>query len=251
MLRPALRWSMIHDVNRTPAQQTSPSAERLAQTRAVLFDLDGTLLDTIALILASFRHATTTVLGAPLPDAVLLRNVGVPLAAQMAEFDPERAEELLAVYRAHNGEIHDDMVEAYPGTGEALTIIGRSGMPMAVVTSKSRPLAERGLDITGLRDHFPVVVACEDTERHKPDPAPLELAADTLGVDLRYCVYVGDSPHDVAAARQGGAVAIGVTWGVTSEAEMIAARPDAVIDSIDELIVLLDDACSRVRSDES
>jgi pyrophosphatase PpaX len=236
-------------VNHSLTNDGLSATRRLAQTRAVLFDLDGTLLDTIALILSSFQHATTTVLGEPLPDDVLLRNVGVPLAVQMAEFDPERAEELLAVYRAHNGEHHDRLVEAYPGVAEVVAAIDDAGMPMAVVTSKSRHLAERGLTITGLRGRFPVLVACEDTEEHKPDPAPLILAADTLGVDLRYCVYVGDSPHDVRAARDGGAIAIGATWGVSSAAELAAAGPDFVIDSIDELLGLLNEACVRTRSD--
>jgi pyrophosphatase PpaX len=241
---------MIHVVNRLPAHDSTSTAQQLAQTRAVLFDLDGTLIDTIALILSSFRHATTTVLGEPLPDEVLLRNVGVPLAVQMAEFDSERAEELLAVYRAHNGEHHDALVEAYPGVAETVATIHASGMPMAVVTSKSRELAERGLRLTGLLDRFPILIACEDTEKHKPDPAPLLLAADTLGVDLRYCVYVGDSPHDVCAAREGGAIAIGATWGVSSAEELAAAAPDFVIGSIDELLGLLDEACVRARCDD-
>jgi pyrophosphatase PpaX len=240
---------IIHAVKHSPAHDSPTTIQRLAQTRAVLFDLDGTLLDTIALILSSFRHATTTVLGDPLPDEVLLRNVGIPLAVQMVEFDADRAEELLAVYRVHSGEHHDQLVKAYPGVAEVVAEMEASGMPMAVVTSKSRAQAERGLTITGLRDRFPVLVACEDTDEHKPNPAPLRLAARHLGVDLRYCVYVGDSPHDVRAACDGGAIAIGATWGVSSAEEITAAGPDFVIGSIDELPGLLDEACARTHSD--
>jgi pyrophosphatase PpaX len=118
------------------------------------------------------------------------------------------------------------------------------GLPMGVVTSKSRPLAERGLRITGLADYFDTLVTCDDTDRHKPDPYPLAVAAGALGVQLRYCVYVGDSPHDVRAAVGGGAVAVAATWGVSSEPELLAAGPDIAIDSMDDLLPLL----SRARA---
>ena len=132
-----LGWGTIQEVNRSPAHVPGPVF--LRDSRAVLFDLDGTLLDTIELILSSFRHATTVVLGRPLPDDVLRKNVGVPLAVQMREFDEDRAEELLAAYRVHNAEHHDELVQAFPGVRRgARPNTGGSGLPMGVVTSKSR-----------------------------------------------------------------------------------------------------------------
>ena len=227
-------WSIIREVNDSLAHRI-PEPGCLSDARVALFDLDGTLLDTIELILSSLRHATGTVLGRPLSDEVLLRNVGVPLAVQMREFDEERADELLAVYRTHNAEHHDGLVRAYPSVAEALAGLASRGLPMGVVTSKSRPMAERGLAITGLRERFRTVVTCDDTELHKPDPAPLAFAADALGVDLRYCVYVGDSPYDIRAARAAGARAVGVTWGVSSAQELRAEGPDAIIDDLADL----------------
>ncbi len=240
---------MIHVVNESDESTCGP-AQPFAEIKAVLFDLDGTLLDTIELILTSFRHATTTVLGEALPDAVLLKNVGVPLAVQMREFDELRAEELLAVYRAHNGEIHDEYVKCYPEVPETLHELADRGMPMGVVTSKSRLVAERGLAITGLAEMFDAVITCDDTERHKPDPEPLLSCARALGVDLRYCVYVGDSPHDVRAARAGGAVPVAVTWGVSSAADLRAEGPVAVIDRMGQLpeVLFEDSACAEPRS---
>jgi pyrophosphatase PpaX len=231
-------------VNDHPAQGSS-ARPAYHDTRAVLFDLDGTLLDSIELILSSFRHATSVVMGRALPDEVLLRNVGVPLAAQMREFDETRADELLAAYRAHNAEHHDGSVRAYPHVIGALDELVLRELPLAVVTSKARPFAERGLEITGMRDRFDVVVTCDDTERHKPDPAPLAYAAGALGVDLRYCVYVGDSPHDVRAAKAAGARAVAVTWGVSSAEDLHAEDPDAVIDRLSELLDMLPQAPAR------
>jgi pyrophosphatase PpaX len=216
-------------------------AERLDGVRAVLFDLDGTLLDTIELILTSFRHATHEVLGKALPDEVLTRNIGIPLRVQMSEFsdDPGEADEMLRIYREHNGDIHDRMVAAFPGVREMLDGLAARGLPMGVVTSKSRTLAERGLAITGLDGYFDTLVTSDDTEIHKPDPYPLTVAAGALGVQLRYCVYVGDSPHDMRAAVDGGAVAVAATWGVSDDPELVAEGPDVVIDSVGQLLPLL------------
>jgi pyrophosphatase PpaX len=212
---------------------TPELAARLNAVRAVLFDLDGTLLDTIPLILTSFRHATATVLGAPLPDDVMLANVGVPLRVQMTEFSPEHAEELLHCYREHNNSIHDEMVCMFPPTPAALTRIADTGLPLGIVTSKSRMMAERGLAITGIAGLFQTLVTCDDLAEHKPDPAPLRFAADALGVDVRYCIYIGDSPHDVAAARAAGMLAVAATWGVSSRETLLAAEPDLILDSLD------------------
>lgn len=239
----ARRWSIIREMEERPTTPP-PAPGRFADAHAVLFDLDGTVLDTIELILFSLRHATGEVLGAPLPDDVLLRNVGVPLAKQMAEFEPSRADELLTVYRAHNAVHHDRLVRAFPGVADGLAEV-RSERPIGVVTSKSRVMAERGLEVTGLLESFDVVVTCDDTERHKPDPEPLLFAAGALGVDLRYCVYVGDSPHDIRAAKAAGARAVGVTWGVSSEADLAAETPDAVVDKMADLTSLFQQASAR------
>ena len=226
----------------TPPSEISPAlAHRLEGVRAVLFDLDGTLLDTIELILTSFRHATKEVLGSALPDEVLTRNIGIPLRVQMREFsdDPGEADEMLRIYREHNGEIHDAMVAAFPGVRVMLDGVAGLGLPMGVVTSKSRPLALRGLEITGLAAYFDALVTSDDTEIHKPDPYPLNVAADALGVQLRYCVYVGDSPHDVRAAVDGGAVAVAATWGVADDPELLTEGPDIVLDSVAQILPLL------------
>ena len=215
------------------------SEGRVSAVDAVLFDLDGTLIDTVELILTSFRYATSTVLGEPLPDRMLLENIGVPLARQMREFAPEHAEELVRVYREHNAAHHDELAREYPGTCEALDAIAATGRPMGVVTSKGSRMAHHGLAVFGLSHHFPVVVTADDVELHKPDPFPLARAAEQLGVALDRCAYVGDSPHDMAAALAGGALAIAALWGAFSADEVLAPGPHYALASISELPGLL------------
>lgn len=213
------------------------------RVRAILFDLDGTLIDTVALILSSFRHATATVLGAALPDDVLMRNVGVPLATQMREIAPERAEELLRVYREHNARHHDEMIAEYPGTREVLIELASHGWAMGVVTSKGAPMAARGLEALGLDGFFQVVVTADDVTTHKPDPHPLLHAAELMGVSPGECVYVGDSPHDMSAARAAGVVAVAALWGAFEPQVVMAPGPEYALRTITELPGLL--AASR------
>lgn len=205
----------------------------------VLFDLDGTLVDTVALILASFRHATGVVLGEPLSDEVLMADVGIPLAKQMSSFSPEKAEELIAVYREHNSRVHDDLIAEYPGVEEGLLALAAAGKRLGVVTSKSRPLADRALTLFGLTDHFEVVVTCEDVQRHKPDPDPIIEAARRMGVRAEDCVYVGDSPHDMSAALSAGSLAIAALWGAFPEERVTAPGPHFRAGSMGELVDLL------------
>lgn len=214
---------------------------RLHAVDAVLFDLDGTVVDTIPHILASFRHATAEVLGAALDDEVLLHHVGVPLARQMRYFtdDEDEADRLLSVYRAFNHRTHDDMARLYPNTLVALTAICEAGLPMGIVTSKSRTMAERALDLFDLRRFFRVVVTADDTERHKPDPLPLVHAASLIGMDPDRMVYVGDAPADIACGKGAGAATVGAAWGVASRERLVDAEPDAIIADIGELPALL------------
>jgi pyrophosphatase PpaX len=214
---------------------------RLRAVDAVLFDLDGTVVDTIPHILASFRHATEEVLGEALDDEVLMHHVGVPLARQMRYFtdDEAEAERLLAAYRAFNHRTHDDMAKLYPNTRSALATLAHARVPMGIVTSKSRTMAERALELFDLRDFFQVVVTADDTDCHKPDPVPLIHAASILQMDPARLVYVGDSPADIACGKGAGAATVGATWGVASRQRLVEARPDAIIEDIGELPALL------------
>ncbi len=196
----------------------------------VLFDLDGTLLDTHDLILASFRHATAQVLGAPLPDERLMARVGVPLAQQMADFsdDPAVQQELLEVYRAYNHRVHDEMVREFEGVPSMVAELRERGVRLGVVTSKRRGLAQRGLALFGLDKAFEFVIGSDDCERHKPDPEPILLGCERLGLEPAACAYVGDSPFDLQAARAAGVTAVAALWGMFAEEVLAAERPDAL-----------------------
>lgn len=215
---------------------------RLTGIEAVLFDFDGTLADTIPHILASFRHASADIFGQALPDEVLLRDVGIPLAQQMlvlSQGDTAIADALLASYRAFNHTTHDAMVRLFPGAIEVLSAVRDHGMPMGVVTSKGTPMAMRGINLFGIAHFFSVIVTADDVPLHKPDPYPIRHASKLLGLEASQCAYIGDSPHDMQAARSAGAVAIAATWGVARTEVLTAAGFDYSIDDVRALPDLL------------
>ena len=190
-----------------------------------LFDFDGTLVDSVELILDSLRHATRAVLGRVVPDDVLRSRVGRPLEEHMRELDAERAEDLVAVYREHNMRRHADLLRPYPGVAEMLA--GLRGRParIGIVTSKMRPAVDAGMALVPLGE-FDAIVTCEDTDRHKPDPAPVLRGLELLAADPETTVYVGDSPYDVRAGRAAGVRTAAALWGAFPAAVLRAERPD-------------------------
>jgi pyrophosphatase PpaX len=204
----------------------------------VLFDLDGTVIDTGAIILASMRHAAETVIGGSYTDAELLAAVGGPgLEAQMETLDPGRVDELVRVYREHNEPLHDT-IAVCAGMDAALDELKARGHRLGIVTAKRRATVELAFARIPIEHLFDTVVGGDETDRHKPDPAPLLLALERMGADARDAAYVGDSPFDMQAAKAAGLYAIGVSWGRIHGADRLSDA-DVVVDSAEELLALV------------
>jgi pyrophosphatase PpaX len=204
----------------------------------VLFDLDGTVVDTGAIILASMRHAAETVLGGDYTDAELLAAVGGPgLEAQMQALDPARVDELVSVYRAHNEPLHDT-IAVCAGMDNVLAELRDRGHRLGIVTAKRRATVDLAFDRIPIEHLFETVVGGDETSEHKPHPAPLLLALERLGVTPDQAAYVGDSPFDMQAAKAGGLYGIGVSWGRIHDAEKLTDA-DVVIHDAEELLDLV------------
>jgi pyrophosphatase PpaX len=203
----------------------------------VLFDLDGTVVDSGGIILASMRHATREVLGRDFGDAELMQAVGGPgLEAQMEVFAPERVEELVRVYRVHNEPLHDEL-EACAGMEDVLVRLHEQGHRLGVVTAKRRSTVELAFARVPIAHLFETVVGGDETQKHKPDPEPLLLAAERMNARPDETAYVGDSPFDIRAAKAAGMHAIAVTWGRIHDRERLEREePDAIVDTAEELL---------------
>lgn len=205
----------------------------------VLLDLDGTVIDTVALIRESHRHAVRTVLGEEWPDDRLIRNVGRPLMEQMVAFSPAHAEELYAVYRSWNHANTAALIAAYDGMERLLCDLRSAGARLGLVTSKSRDAVDLAFASMPIGNLFDVVISADDCERHKPHPEPLLVALQGVGAAPADACYVGDAPFDMRAARAAGMDPVAVTWGFFSEEVLSAERPAAVARSVDELRAIL------------
>ena len=207
--------------------------------QTIFFDLDGTLANTIPLIVASYQHAFREVRGVEIEDARARAWIGRPLLGALLEEDPERGHELDRTYRVWNLANTERLIERYDGVPEMLATLTAAGADLHVVTSKRRDTARLALTGVGIDHLIDVAGALEDTTKHKPDPEPLLAACRTLGVDPTTAVYVGDATVDILAARAAGMPGIAVTWGAGERDALEATGPEAVVDTVADLTAYL------------
>jgi pyrophosphatase PpaX len=188
------------------------------------------------------------VLGVELPDDELMRGVGTPLSQQMETLAPSRRDELVAEYRRHNWDVHDELIAEYPGVDATLERLATMEVPMGVVTSKSRRVAMRGIELFGLQQHFEVVVCSDDLDVHKPDPGPILHAVEIMGRSVSECVYVGDSPYDMRAAKAAGTKGAAALWGAFCAEDVLEPGPEYALSSITEVPALLGPTHVRYRA---
>jgi pyrophosphatase PpaX len=210
--------------------------------RPVLFDLDGTLADTIPLLLASMRAAYAAVGGSGPDDRVWLRGMGTPLRAQFMHFeghDLERVEALIAVYREWQVANLARFVTAYDGIHDLLDALRAAGHPVAVVTGKGDWMARMTLDHVNLLAPFEIIVGADATTSHKPEPEPLLLGAERLNVPPAGALYLGDAPNDVIAARAAGMHDVWCAWGPFSRDEIAPFSPSYVVEHPRDVLHLI------------
>lgn len=217
----------------------------LTDVNAVLFDLDGTLVNTIPLIFECYRHTLATHLpGVDIPRRVIVGNLGRSLDDILRDYavaggaaDPDTlTREMLHTYRSFQRDHLDALIEPYPGMREALAGLRERGLALGLVTSKVEWAARLSYERYGLGEFLSVLVFHDDTTRHKPDPEPLLFAAAKAGMDPARTAYVGDSVHDMAAGRAAGMKTIGALWGPSERAELERSGADELAREPRELL---------------
>lgn len=203
---------------------------------AILFDLDGTLVDTVPLILASVRHAFEGY-GACPSDDDWRAGIGTPLRTQLEGFArrPEDVDALFERYRSFWRAHHDARTRCFPGAVELVSGLAAAGHPLGVVTAKLEEGAHRTLRHTGLHPYFGAIIGADSCARAKPDPEPVRVALARLDREPGEALLVGDSPHDLAAARAAGVRAVAAPWGACTRATLVACAPDHVLEDLGEL----------------
>jgi pyrophosphatase PpaX len=208
----------------------------------LLFDLDGTLIDSIRLIIDSFIHTSAAHELPARTDKEWLAGIGTPLRVVFAELgvDPAKIEELVATYRDYNLAHHDTRVLPYDGAPELIRQVHRAGYRIGLVTSKNRAGAIRGLTLAGIAEPFEILVCADDVEHAKPHPEPVLKALALLDSRPEETLFIGDSTHDMKCGRDAGVVTAAVLWGPFGREHLVATNPDYWLETPADLLRLLD-----------
>ncbi len=211
-----------------------------ARPIAVLFDLDGTLVDTVPFILEAVRSAFEDYGTCP-TDGEWIAGIGTPLRAQLASFArrSEDVEALFQRYRAYWIAHHDERTRAFPGALEVVAELSAAGYPIGVVTAKIEHGAYRTLRHAGLLPHVQAVIGADSCANAKPHPEPVLLALSRLGRGPREGILVGDSPHDIAATKAAGARAVAALWGACTKSVLAAAGADFFLEHVRDVPALV------------
>lgn len=208
---------------------------------AVLFDLDGTLIDSIGLLLASVKHAFDGRTPAP-SETEWIGGIGTPLAKQLEPFatSPEDHALLVSRYRGFQNDAHDRMTSSFDGVAETLEQLHADGHPMGLVTSKGNAMMLKSMRFTNIERFMKTMIGADSCAIHKPDPFPVRVALDELGYGPGEALFVGDSPHDILAGSAAGVTTVAALWGPFTRSMLEPSNPNYYLDDIRGLVPLVE-----------
>ncbi|MEH7440712.1 pyrophosphatase PpaX [Bacillus sp. JJ1122] len=205
----------------------------------VLFDLDGTLIDTNELIVSSFLHTMEHYYPGQYQRADVLPFLGPSLQETFEPMNPEGYEEMITTYRTYNLTNHDLLVKEFEGVYETVRTLKENGFHLGIVTTKRSDVVAMGLKLTGLDEFFEVIVALDHVKNPKPDPEPLLKALELLGSSPERAVMVGDNHHDILGGKNAGTKTIGVSWSIKGREHLEQYKPDYILDKMADILPIL------------
>ncbi|MCG3420544.1 pyrophosphatase PpaX [Oceanobacillus jordanicus] len=205
--------------------------------RTILFDLDGTLIDTNELIIASFMH-TFSHYGMTYTREEVVQFNGPPLLDTFQKIAPDLAEEMVKTYRAHNLTVHDSYVTAFPHVTETIAALKEQGLKLGIVSTKMRKGVNMGLTLTGLATYMDTIITLDDVTQAKPHPEPVLKAVQALGADLETTLMVGDNYHDIESGKNAGVKTAGVAWSDKGSSFLEGFYPTYMLKDMRDLLQL-------------
>lgn len=206
--------------------------------KTVLFDLDGTLIDSLPLIKATYQKVFG-VMEIPWDDGRVMESIGIPLIKIAEQFAGDKSDYFFKLYLKYQDEEHDDYIKLFPGTFETLNKIKSKGYTIGIVTSKRRETAEKAIELTQIKSLISTLIAFEDVKAHKPEPEPVLKAMRSLTAVPEKTVYIGDSWYDIIAGKSAGVSTVGVTWGMADRSKLLEHKPYRIIDCWDEIFQII------------
>lgn len=208
--------------------------------KTILFDLDGTLIDTNALIIQSFTHTFEKHTGRTYTEEEILPFIGPPLIDTLRNVDLEQADAMMITYREHNIKLHNTLVKPYPTVVETIKALHEAGYTLGIVTTKITETAKLGLEITGLLPYFEVIIGLTEVTHAKPHPEPVLKALDALGKTPFDALMVGDNYHDIEAGQNAGTKTAGVSWSIKGKETLLSYKPDYMLEEMSDLLTILE-----------
>jgi len=206
--------------------------------QTVLFDLDGTILDSNELIYASFLHTFNHYKYSFTKEEIMSFN-GPPLIETFTNIDPERAELMIETYRQHNHEVHHDYVKLFPNVIETIEVLQDNQIQMGIVTAKMRESVNMGLEITGLDRYFETIVTIDDVTHPKPHPESVIKAMTALNGEPSTTLMVGDNYHDIQAGQNAGVRTAGVAWSLKGQDFLASYNPTYMLQDMKDLLKIV------------
>ena len=210
------------------------------QITTVLFDLDGTLIDTNELIISSFLHTLEKYYPNQYQREDVLHFIGPTLTETFMAINPEQTAEMIQTYRDYNISNHDLIVTEYEGVYETVKTLKEKGYKLGIVTTKMLNVVVMGLKLTKLDEFFEVIVALDHVKKAKPDPEPIIVALEQLGSRPEEAIMVGDNFHDVLAGKNAGTKTAGVAWAVKGRESLEIHSPDYMLENMRDLLTILE-----------
>ncbi|WP_338751467.1 pyrophosphatase PpaX [Bacillus sp. FJAT-52991] len=205
----------------------------------LLFDLDGTLINTNELIIASFLHTLDYYFPNQYQREDVYPFMGPTLVETFSSIDPDRVDEMVERYRTYNLAKHDELVTEFDGVYDTIRTLKENGYKLAIVSTKMRNTVIKGLKLMNLYDFFEVIVALDDVTEPKPHPEPLQKALAALGSTPEEAMMIGDNYHDIEGGKNAGTLTAGVSWSVKGKEFLQTFDPDYMLDTMSELLDIL------------
>ncbi|MBU3160013.1 pyrophosphatase PpaX [Clostridium frigoris] len=206
----------------------------------ILFDMDGTLLDTNELIIQSFKYTYKKHLNRLVDSEDIIKHFGEILNDTMDKEFGDKSEVAIKTYRDFQNINFDKLISINEGVKEGVKELHSLGYKLGIVTSRFRYSAIKGLKLFGLMDYFDVIIAADDTELHKPDPTPAFMALKIMDGKPEETMLVGDTQFDILCAKNAGIISAIVGWSALPIDVIRKYEPDYIIPSMEKLISLME-----------
>lgn len=211
----------------------------MTEIKALLFDFDGTLLNTNELILQTYMHVLEERFPGKYRKEDCYPFIGPSLVDTFENLAPGESEVLIKKYRAWNEAHHDELITEYPNVVPVLTELKEMGIKLAIVSTKRNDMIERGLKLLGAYELFDVKIGTNDVKNVKPDPEPVLLALEKLQVAKDAAIMIGDNSHDIEAGNNAGVKSAGVAWSLKGEAYLQQFKPTYMLQAMTDLITIV------------